>query len=326
MLYRLLLAALAASASAVRIAPSAAPHAKLVFLRHGQSTWNQLNLFTGWVDVELSELGFQEATAGGVELKKAGIEFDVAYTSLLQRAQETCRIALEQSEQTGVPVIKDFRLNERHYGALQGKDKKETVAEFGEAQVKLWRRSYDIPPPPVEPGSEHDPKVNPLYAHVDPAMLPSCECLKDTVARCLPLWDEQIAPQLEEGKTVLVAAHGNSIRGLLKFLDGIDDDEITGVEIPTGIPLVYELDSELRPIPAAGCVAPLRGSFLGDAAAIAEAQAKVAAQTAVAKPPEGGAEAELLAKLDDVLPLRLEKERADAALDLLGFPFPQEFA
>ena len=208
-------------------------HAKLVFLRHGQSTWNQLNLFTGWVDVPLSDLGVEEATAGGQELKKAGLKFDVAYTSLLQRAQETCRIGLTESEQTDVTVIKDWRLNERHYGALQGKDKKETVAEFGEAQVKVWRRSYDVPPPPVVAGSKYDAKVDPLYAGIDASTLPECECLKDTVERCLPLWDEQIAPALQRGETVLVAAHGNSIRGLLKFLDGISEDEITGVEIPS---------------------------------------------------------------------------------------------
>ena len=273
------------SVSALQVS-TPAQHAKLVFLRHGQSTWNQLNLFTGWVDVPLSDLGVEEATAGGQELKKAGLKFDVAYTSLLQRAQETCRIGLTESEQTDVTVIKDWRLNERHYGALQGKDKKETVAEFGEAQVKVWRRSYDVPPPPVVAGSKYDAKVDPLYAGIDASTLPECECLKDTVERCLPLWDEQIAPALQRGETVLVAAHGNSIRGLLKFLDGISEDEITGVEIPTGIPLVYNLDKELRPIPAEGCIAPLCGAFLGDAEAVAAAAAKVAAQTAVAKPEE----------------------------------------
>jgi 2,3-bisphosphoglycerate-dependent phosphoglycerate mutase len=288
--------------SSVRISP--AQHAKLIFLRHGQSTWNNLNLFTGWVDVPLSELGVQEATSGGQEIKKAGLKFDIAYTSLLQRAQETCRMALVESEQTGVPVIKDWRLNERHYGALQGKDKKETVAEFGEDQVKIWRRSYDVPPPPVETNSQYDPKIDPLYEGIDPSDLPECECLKDTVARCLPLWEEQIAPALELGQTVLVAAHGNSIRGLLKYLDGISEDEITGVEIPTGIPLVYNLDASLRPIPAEGCVPPLCGAFLGDASEIAAAQAKVAAQTAVAKPAaEAAEEAALIAKLEEVMPL-----------------------
>ena len=168
-------------------------------VRHGQSTWNDLNLCTGWADCPLSDLGVEEATNGGLELKKAGIEFDIAFTSLLQRAQTTCRIALEQSEQTHVPVIEDYRLNERHYGALQGKDKKETVAQYGPEQVKQWRRSYDIPPPAVEAGSEHDPRTNPKYAHIEPSMLPQCECLKDTVERCLPLWEEQIAPKLREG-------------------------------------------------------------------------------------------------------------------------------
>jgi len=167
------LLALGATASALQVST---PHAKLVFLRHGQSTWNQLNLFTGWVDVPLSELGIVEATQGGQELKKAGLKFDVAYTSLLQRAQETCRIGLTESEQPDVPVIKDWRLNERHYGALQGKDKKETVAEFGEAQVKVWRRSYDVPPPPVAAGSQYDARVDPLYKGIDAATLPECAC------------------------------------------------------------------------------------------------------------------------------------------------------
>lgn len=297
--------ALVASASASLLT---APHARLVFVRHGQSVWNQENLFTGWADVELSKLGVEEATAGGREVANANLEFDIVFTSMLKRAQDTCKIVLEQSEQMDVPVVKDYRLNERHYGALQGKDKKETVAQYGADQVKLWRRSYDVPPPPVEAGSEHDPRANALYANIDPAMLPACECLKDTVARCLPLWHEQIAPALQEGKTVLVAAHGNSIRGLLKYLDSISDDEITGVEIPTGIPLVYELDAALRPIPAKGSVAPLCGAFLGDAAAIAEAQAKVAAQTAVAQPPEAtvAADALLAEQVEAAMPLRVE--------------------
>lgn len=277
-----------------------APHAKLVFVRHGQSTWNKLNLFTGWVDVELSDLGVEEATAGGVEIKKAGLQFDVAFTSYLQRAQKTCQIALEQSEQLDCPVVKDWRLNERHYGALQGKDKKETVMEFGEEQVKQWRRSYDIPPPPVDAGSEHDPRANALYADIDPSMLPSCECLKDTVERCLPLWEEQIAPELAAGRTVLVAAHGNSIRGLVKFLDGISEDEITGVEIPTGIPLVYNLDADLQPILSEGAIAPLSGCFLGDAEAIKAAQEKVAKQTAVAS------DATLVEKVEASLPLEVD--------------------
>ena len=301
------------SVSALQVS-TPAQHAKLVFLRHGQSTWNQLNLFTGWVDVPLSDLGVEEATAGGQELKKAELKFDVAYTSLLQRAQETCRIGLTESEQADVTVIKDWRLNERHYGALQGKDKKETVAEFGEAQVKVWRRSYDVPPPPVVAGSKYDAKVDPLYEGIDASTLPECECLKDTVERCLPLWDEQIAPALQRGETVLVAAHGNSIRGLLKFLDGISEDEITGVEIPTGIPLVYNLDKELRPIPAEGCVAPLCGAFLGDPAAVAEAAAKVAAQTAVAKPEEA---AMLDAKLDVMLATSVAVKVDDASMAAL---------
>lgn len=190
-------------------------------------------------------------------------------------------------------------------------DKKETVAKYGEALVKDWRRSYDIPPPPVEAGSEHDPRADPLYAHIDPACLPSCECLKDTVERCLPLWNEQIAPALEEGKTVLVAAHGNSIRGLLKYLDGISDEAITSVEIPTGIPLVYDLDADLKPIAAPGAVAPLNGAFLGDAEAIRAAQEKVAKQTAVSAEP-------LLDKVEAVLPLKVES--SVSGLEKMGFP------
>jgi len=302
----ILFAALLGVGNALNVPSNA--HARLVFMRHGQSTWNVANLFTGWHDVELTELGVQEATNGGSDLLAEGIKFDLAFTSALKRAQNTCAIALSESEQEDVPVIKDYRLNERHYGALQGKDKKETVAKYGKEQVGLWRRSYDVPPPPVEVGSVHDPRADPLYADIDPDLLPTCECLKDTVARCLPLWDEKIAPALQEGKTVLVAAHGNSIRGLLKYLDDISEDEITGVEIPTGVPLVYDLDADLKPIAAAACVAPLSGCFLGDADAIKAAQEAVAAQSA--GPAE---EDELSKKLDAALPLSV-------ALDELGFP------
>eukprot|EP00316_Scyphosphaera_apsteinii_P001934 CAMPEP_0119318082 /NCGR_PEP_ID=MMETSP1333-20130426/45371_1 /TAXON_ID=418940 /ORGANISM="Scyphosphaera apsteinii, Strain RCC1455" /LENGTH=299 /DNA_ID=CAMNT_0007324185 /DNA_START=40 /DNA_END=939 /DNA_ORIENTATION=+ len=284
------------------------PHARLVFVRHGESVWNEQNLFTGWADVELSERGVDEAKAGGAELKKAGLKFDVAFTSMLQRAKNTCAIAIEQCEQAGLPIIEDYRLNERHYGALQGKNKKETVAKYGEAQVKAWRRSYDIPPPPVQAGSEHDPRVDPMYMDIDPACLPTCECLKDTVERCLPLWDEQIAPALVAGQTVLVAAHGNSIRGLVKYLDQISQDEITSVEIPTGIPLVYDLDATLTPIPSTGAIAPLSGTFLGDAAAIADAQAKVAQQTAATPSSEGVRE-----NIEAVLPLRVHGLTRDEA-------------
>lgn len=284
------------------------PHAKLVFVRHGQSVWNQQNLFTGWADVDLSDLGVEEATAGGVELKRAGLKFDIAFTSLLKRAQRTCAIALEQCQQSDVHVVEDYRLNERHYGGLQGMDKKETVAKYGEAQVKAWRRSYDIPPPPVDAGSEHDPRVDPVYAHIDPECLPASECLLDTVERCLPLWHEQIAPALMDGQTVLVAAHGNSIRGLLKYLDSISDDEITSVEVPTGIPLVYDLDRELKPIIAEGSVAPLSGAFLGDAEAIKAAQDKVAKQTQVDSTPDA-----LAAKVEAALPLHVEVPNKEAA-------------
>ena len=187
-----MLAAFLTGTLSLNVAPRT-PHAKLVFVRHGQSTWNNLNLFTGWKDVELSELGVEEAHAGGQEIKKADLKFDVAFTSLLKRAQNTLAIVLDESDQTDIPIVKDYRLNERHYGALQGMDKKETVAQYGKDQVQLWRRSYDVPPPPVEEGSVYDPKADPLYADVDPSLLPACECLKDTVARCLPLWHEEIA-------------------------------------------------------------------------------------------------------------------------------------
>lgn len=288
------------------------PHARVVFMRHGQSAWNVANLFTGWHDVELTELGVAEATSGGIELAKAGIEFDLAFTSRLKRAQNTCAIALKECDQS-VEVIKDWRLNERHYGALQGMDKKETVAQYGKAQVQLWRRSYDVPPPPVEEGSVHDPRSNPLYSDIEPSLLPTCECLKDTVDRCLPLWHEEIAPALREGKTVLVAAHGNSIRGLLKYLDNISEDEITGVEIPTGVPLVYDLDASLNPIPGNGAIAPLNGCFLGDADVIAAAAAAVAAQTAIAS---AEPDIDLNEKLQEVLPLGVELENKDLSAEL----------
>lgn len=287
-----------ATAAALTVPPTS--HARLVFMRHGQSAWNVANLFTGWHDVELTALGVTEAKSGGTELAKAGIEFDIAFTSSLKRAQNTCAIALNECDQTDTKVVKDWRLNERHYGNLQGMDKKACVEQYGKDQVQLWRRSYDVPPPPVDEGSIHDPRTDSLYSDIDPSLLPASECLKDTVARCMPLWHEEIAPALQEGKTVLVAAHGNSIRGLLKYLDDVSEADITGVEIPTGVPLVYDLDADLKPIPANGAIAPLSGCFLGDADAIAAAAAAVAAQTAVAPT---GSNAAISEKIDEVLPL-----------------------
>jgi 2,3-bisphosphoglycerate-dependent phosphoglycerate mutase len=266
------------------------PHATLVFVRHGQSEWNELNLFTGWADVELTDLGRAEAAAGAADLKATGLSIDVAYTSLLKRAQNTLEIVLDGIGQDP-PVHKDYRLNERHYGSLQGMDKKQTVQQYGKDQVQIWRRSYDVPPPPVDLESPFHPKNDPKYEGIPISELPSCECLKDTVERCLPLWRDEIEPQLRAGKTVLVAAHGNSIRGLLKVIDDISVDAITGVEIPTGVPLCYKLDKSLTPLFQSDAVSPLRGAFLGDPAAIAAARAAVAAQTGSTAAAEAVAEA-----------------------------------
>ncbi|TLW93636.1 phosphoglyceromutase [Saccharomonospora piscinae] len=221
----------------------------LVLLRHGQSTWNAENLFTGWVDVPLSELGEQEARRGGELLVDAGLLPDVVHTSLLRRAISTANLALDVADRHWIDVRRDWRLNERHYGALQGKDKKQTLAEFGEEQFMLWRRSYDTPPPPIEPGAEYGQDADPRYAGLR-AELPATECLKDVVARLLPYWESSIVPDLRAGRTVLVAAHGNSLRALVKHLDGISDADIAGLNIPTGIPLRYDLadsDGDLRP-------------------------------------------------------------------------------
>ncbi|MBN9737255.1 MULTISPECIES: phosphoglyceromutase [unclassified Pseudonocardia] len=216
----------------------------LVLLRHGQSDWNAKNLFTGWVDVPLSEQGEAEARRGGELLRESGVAPDVVHTSLLRRAISTANIALDAADRHWIPVKRDWRLNERHYGALQGKDKKQTLAEFGEDQFMLWRRSYDTPPPPIEKGSEFSQDADPRYAGVD---APLTECLADVVARFLPYWEESVVPDLRDGRTVLLAAHGNSLRALVKYLDGISDDDIAGLNIPTGIPLVYDLDDDLRP-------------------------------------------------------------------------------
>lgn len=216
----------------------------LVLLRHGESEWNAKNLFTGWVDVALSEKGVEEAKRGGALLTDAGILPDVVHTSLLRRAITTANLALDAAGRHWIPVRRSWRLNERHYGALQGKDKKQTLDEFGEEQFMLWRRSYDVPPPAIEPGTEFSQDADPRYAG-EPVVL--TECLKDVLEREMPYWESDIVPDLKAGKTVLVAAHGNSIRALVKYLDGISDDTIAGLNIPTGIPLVYELDEDLKP-------------------------------------------------------------------------------
>ncbi len=241
----------------------------LVLLRHGESTWNRENRFTGWTDVDLSAHGVTEAHDGGRLLREAGLTFDVAYTSVLKRAIRTLWIALDELDLMWIPVLNRWRLNERHYGALQGLNKAETAAEFGEDQVRLWRRSYDVPPPPLELADERFPGRDPRYAGLADADLPRSESLASTVARFLPLWHQEIAPAVRAGQRVLIAAHGNSLRALVKYLDGISDEEIVGLNIPTGVPLVYELDDDLR---------PLASRYLGDPEQVAAAMAAVAAQ------------------------------------------------
>ncbi|QIG46080.1 phosphoglyceromutase [Nocardioides anomalus] len=241
----------------------------LVLLRHGESVWNAENLFTGWVDVPLSEKGRAEAEHGGRLLAESGLLPDVVHTSLLRRAITTASIALDVADRHWIPVRRSWRLNERHYGALQGKNKKQTLEEYGEEQFMLWRRSFDVPPPPIEPGSEFSQDGDPRYADLG-AEMPRTECLKDVIARFLPYWESDVTADLRAGHTVLVAAHGNSLRALVKHLDGISDDDIAGLNIPTGMPLVYELDDELRPTVAGG-------RYL-DPDAAAEAAAAVANQ------------------------------------------------
>jgi 2,3-bisphosphoglycerate-dependent phosphoglycerate mutase len=243
---------------------------KLVLLRHGESTWNRENLFTGWTDVDLSDRGREEAREAGRLLREGGYVFDVAFTSVLKRAIRTLDIALDALDLMWIPVAKNWRLNERHYGALQGLNKAETAARYGEAQTKIWRRSYDIPPPPLSPDDERHPSRDPRYASLLPGELPLTESLKDTVARFLPFWHEPIAPAIRSGKRVLIAAHGNSLRALVKYLDHVSDADIVDRNIPTGIPLVYELDDDLEPIGS---------TYLGDPAAAAAAAARVASQT-----------------------------------------------
>jgi 2,3-bisphosphoglycerate-dependent phosphoglycerate mutase len=242
---------------------------KVVLLRHGESTWNKENRFTGWTDVDLSETGRDEATTAGTLMKEGGYVFDVAYTSVLTRAIRTLFLSLDALDLLWIPVKKSWRLNERHYGALQGLNKAETAAKHGEAQTKIWRRSYDIRPPALTPDDPRHPSHDPRYRGLDPKDLPSTECLKDTVARFLPLWHDEIAPAIRRGERVLIAAHGNSLRALVKYLDGISDQDIVELNIPTGIPLVYELDADLKPI---------KSYYLGDPDAAKKAAERVAAQ------------------------------------------------
>jgi 2,3-bisphosphoglycerate-dependent phosphoglycerate mutase len=221
---------------------------KLVIVRHGESTWNKENRFTGWTDVDLSEKGRQEAREGGQVLKEEGYTFDVAYTSVLKRAIRTLWIIQDEMDLMWIPVHACWQLNERHYGALQGMNKAETAAQFGEEQVKIWRRSYDIPPPALTPDDERYPGRDPRYKSLSQRDLPLTECLKDTVARVLPLWNTTIAPAIREGRKVLIAAHGNSLRALVMYLDKVSETDILELNIPTGMPLVYELDGELKPV------------------------------------------------------------------------------
>lgn len=222
----------------------------LILLRHGQSDWNEKNLFTGWVDVPLTEKGRGEATRGGELLTERGLLPDIVHTSLLRRAIMTANLALDAADRHWIPVKRSWRLNERHYGALQGKDKAEIREKYGEEQFMTWRRSYDVPPPPIEDGDEYSQAGDPRYEDVQ--NLPRTECLKDVLERFLPYWEDQVKPDLKAGRTVLLAAHGNSLRALVKHLDCISDDEITGLNIPTGIPLVYELDANFKPITPGG--------------------------------------------------------------------------
>ena len=242
---------------------------KLVLIRHGESTWNLENRFTGWTDVDLTPTGVSQAMSAGKLLKAEGYEFDLAFTSVLKRAIHTLWYSLDEMDSTWLPVVKDWRLNERHYGALQGLNKAETAKQYGDEQVLVWRRSYDTPPPPLAADDARSERGDRRYANLQPGQVPLTECLKDTVARVLPFWNEAIAPAIRSGQRIVLAAHGNSIRALVKYLDNIGDDDIVGVNIPNGIPLVYELDADLKPI---------RSYYLGDAEAAAKAAAAVANQ------------------------------------------------
>ncbi len=242
---------------------------KLVLIRHGESTWNLENRFTGWTDVPLTPTGVEQACQAGRLLKEAGYEFDLCYTSVLKRAIHTLWKVLDEMQRPWLPVVNSWKLNERHYGALQGLDKAETARKYGDAQVLIWRRSYDTPPPSLEESDPRSERSDPRYAKLKPGQVPLAECLKDTVERVLPYWDESIAPAIRAGKRVMVVAHGNSIRALAKYLDGISDGDIINLNIPNGIPLVYELDDNLK---------ALRHYYLGDAEAAARAAAAVASQ------------------------------------------------
>ena len=242
---------------------------KLVLIRHGESTWNLENRFTGWTDVDLTATGLEQAKNAGRLLKAAGFDFDVAYTSVLKRATRTLWHVLDEMDRTWLPVVNSWRLNERHYGALQGLNKADMARQYGEAQVLAWRRSYDVPPPPLDPADPRCERGDLRYARLKAEQVPLTECLKDTVARVMPFWNEALAPALKSGRRLVVAAHGNSIRALAKYLDQISDQDIVGLNIPNGIPLVYELDDTLQPI---------RHYYLGDAEAVAQAAAAVASQ------------------------------------------------
>ena len=242
---------------------------KLVLLRHGESQWNLENRFTGWTDVDLTEKGEAEARESGKLLKEEGFQFDVAHTSLLMRANRTMEICLDEMGENDILIKYNWRLNERHYGALQGLNKAETAKKYGDKQVLIWRRSYSTPPPELDADDEQHPRFDERYSDLDPNDLPASECLKDTVDRFLPYWHESIKPDIESGKRVFIVAHGNSLRALVKYLDTVSDEDIVGLNIPTGVPLVYELDESLKPI---------RNYYLGDQEAIAKKAAEVAAQ------------------------------------------------
>jgi 2,3-bisphosphoglycerate-dependent phosphoglycerate mutase len=242
---------------------------KLVLIRHGESTWNLENRFTGWADVDLTPTGIAQALSAGKLLKTENYTFDLAYTSMLKRATRTLWHVLDEMDRTWLPVVHSWRLNERHYGALQGLNKAETAKKYGDDQVLAWRRSYDVPPPALKPDDERCERGDPRYAKLAPEQVPLAECLQDTVARVMPFWKESMAPAIKAGKRIVVAAHGNSIRALVKYLDDMSDEDIVGLNIPNGIPLVYELDADLKPI---------RHYYLGDTEAIAKAAAAVAAQ------------------------------------------------
>jgi 2,3-bisphosphoglycerate-dependent phosphoglycerate mutase len=242
---------------------------QLVLIRHGESAWNLENRFTGWTDVGLTETGVAQAREAGRLLREAGMEFDLAYTSVLKRAIWTLWHCLDAMDRTWLPIVNDWRLNERHYGALQGLNKADTARKYGDEQVLVWRRSYDIPPPALEPGDARCERSDPRYAALRPDQVPLTECLKDTVARVMPCWETELAPAIRDGRRLVISAHGNSIRALVKYLDGISDDDIVGLNIPNGIPLVYDLDAQLK---------PLSRRYLGDPEAVARAAAAVARQ------------------------------------------------